>query len=109
MCSCWICALLEAATFQPDDVQRGQAGTIADDAAERDHVALDARHAADHRRPADAHELMDRRRTADHGMVADGDMAAHHRVVRDDDVVAEAAIMRDVHHRHQHAVAADRA
>src|SRR5580692_55935 len=96
--------LVEAAPLQADHVQPGQMRTIADDAAEWDHVGFDTRHAADHCRAADAYELMDCRRAADHRMIADADMPTHHRVVGDDDMVAQLAIMRDMRHRHDQAV-----
>src|SRR5258708_2105402 len=80
-------ALLEAPPLQPHHIQTGQSGAIADDAAERDHIAFDARDAADHRRTADPHELMDCRRAPDYRMIADRNMPAHHHVVGDDDLV----------------------
>ncbi len=97
---------VEAAAAQADDVQRSEAGAVADNASERDHVPLDARDPADHRRPADANELMDRRRAADHGVLADADVPTHYGIVRYDDVVADLAIVRDVDDGHQHAVGA---
>ena len=99
--------LVEASTLQADDVQSRQPRTVADHAAERNHVCLDAGHAADHRRAADAHELVDRCRAADHRMVRDRYMSAHDHVVGDDHVVAQRAVMRDMRHRHQQAVGAD--
>jgi hypothetical protein len=98
---------VEAAAAQADDVQRGEAGAVADDAAKRDHVPLDARYPADHRRAADANELMDRRRAADHGVLADADVPTHHDIVRHNHVVADLAIMRNVDDGHQHAVGAN--
>src|SRR3954451_1810967 len=58
--------LAEAAPLQANDVQPGEPRSVADDAAERDHVAFNARHTADHRRPPDAHELVQRGAATDH-------------------------------------------
>ncbi len=95
------------APLEADDVEAGEAGAIADHAAERNDVGLDAGDAADHRGTADTDILVKRGRPHDHRMVADADMATHHRVVRDDDVVAERAVVRDMCHRHQQAIGAD--
>ena len=48
----------ETAALHADDVEPGEPGAVAHHLAIGDHVALDPRHAADHRVLADAHELM---------------------------------------------------
>src|SRR5215469_11827167 len=99
--------LVEATPLQADHIQAGQTGPIADDAAERDHVGLDAGHAANHGGATNTHELMDRSGPADHGMIGDRHVTTHHRIVGNDHMIADGAIMCDMRHRHQHAVAAD--
>src|SRR5437764_11012667 len=48
-----------AAALDADDVETAQTGPVAHDLAIGDDIALDARHAADHRVPPDPDELMD--------------------------------------------------
>src|SRR5207244_3730297 len=78
----------EAAALHADDVEPGQARPVADHHAIWDDVALDPRHAADHRMPADPHELMHRGKPAEDRVILDHDMAAERRVVDENDVVA---------------------
>ena len=98
---------VHAPAAKPDDVQPCQARTVANYAAERHHVSLDARYAAYHRATADADELVDRGGATDYGSSADADVAAHDNVVRDHHAIAHVAIVRDVYDGHQQAVRAD--
>ncbi len=97
----------EAAARQPDDVQAAELGAVADRRAERDHVVLDARHAADETALADAHILVHCRQAAEDGVVVDAAMAAERRVVDEDDVVADLAVMGDMRADEKQAVVAD--
>src|SRR5436190_20161921 len=51
----------KAAALHTDDVQPAETRPVAHHLPIGDHVALDPRHAADHRMPPDAHELVHRR------------------------------------------------
>ena len=97
----------ETAAFQADQVQAAQFAAVTGNDTERNDVAGNARHAADHGFAADAAELVNGAVAAQNGAVADADMAADDRVVGHDDVVADDAVMRNVAIDHEHAVVAD--
>lgn len=100
--------LVETPPLQADDIQPREVGSVAEDAAERNDVAFNPRHAADHCRASDSHELMDRGAAADDRVIADADMTAHQNVVGDRNVIAQRAIVRHVRHRHDHAIRSNR-
>src|SRR5512145_2210372 len=75
--------------------------------AERDNVALDPRHTADHRVMTDAHDLVHPTEAADDDVIPDLDVAAERRVVGHHDADADRAIVRDVRADHEQSAAAD--
>src|SRR5260221_5091133 len=83
----------ETAALHADDVDAGQARPVAHHRAIGNDVALDPRHAADHRILTDADELMNRRKPADDGVVRNHDMPGERRIVRHHDVASHLAIM----------------
>ncbi len=97
----------EAAALHADDVEAGEPGAVADHLAIGNHVALDTRHAADHRVPADADKLMHRAQAAEKRVSVDNDMAGQSRVVGHDHVIADLAVMRHMGANHKQAIVAD--
>src|SRR5438445_524474 len=97
----------EAVALHADDVEPAEPRPVAHHLAVGDHIALDARHAADHRMPADPHELVHRREAAEQRKVLDDDMAGQGGVIGHDHMVADLAIMRDMDADHEQAMVAD--
>src|SRR5205823_1957112 len=97
----------EATALHADDVQPAEPGPVAHHLAIGDDVALDPRHATDHRMPPDADELVHRREAAEQGVILDHDVARQGRVVGHDDVIADLAIMRHVDADHEKTIVAD--
>src|SRR5262249_42090053 len=97
----------EAAALQAHDVEAHQPRAVADHLAIRDHVALDAGDAADHRVFADTHELMHGRQSAEDGEIADRHVARKRCIVGHDDVVADPAIVCDMGAHHEETAVAD--
>ena len=98
----------ELAPLEPDHIEPDQDGLRPERKSERNDVAGDAAHAAQHRALADADELVHRGVAADEHMIGDRDMAAEHGAVGEDDVVADVAVVADVRIGHQEAAVADR-
>jgi hypothetical protein len=94
--------------FQTDDVKTAQFAAFTGYDAERNNVAVNAGHAADHRLTADADKLMNRTVSAQNSAVADTDMSADNRIVGHNHIVADHTVMRNMRVNHKHAVVANR-
>ena len=103
----WRSARLNLRRFSPTTLSPTRIGLRAERKAERNDVAGDAAHAAQHRALADADELVYGGVAADEHMVGDRDMAAQDRAVGKDDVVADLAVVSDMRIGHQEAAVAD--
>src|SRR5688572_9914124 len=86
----------ETAPAQPDDVEAGQVGPVAQHHAIGNDVVLHSREAADEGVRAVADVLMQAGAAADDGEIADLAMTGEHGVVRHDHIVADAAVVRHV-------------
>src|SRR6266403_1380257 len=86
----------ELATLHADDVETLEAGILAVDEAERDHVAADAADAADHHLRPDPGELMHCGQPAYENKIADLAVAAERGRGRKDNVIADFAVMTDM-------------
>src|SRR5882757_4963071 len=86
----------EVATFHADDVEAFEAGVLAVDEAERNHVAANTADTADHYLRPDPGELMHRGQAADENKIADFAVASQSGRRREDHVIADLAIMTDV-------------
>src|SRR5215472_8731289 len=82
----------EAAALHADNIQAAQPRPVPHHLTVRNNVALDTRHAADHRVPADPHILVDGTEPAEHGMIIDDDVARESGVARHDHVVGDPAV-----------------
>ena len=98
----------ELAPLQPDHVEPDQDRLRPERKSERNDVAGDPAHAAQHRALADADELVHGGVAADEHVVGDRDVTAEHRAVGERDVVADVAVMTDMRIGHQEAAIADR-
>ena len=93
--------------FMPMMLRPSNAGILAVDEAERNHVAAHAADAADHHLRPDPRELMHRRQPADEDEIADLAMAAERRRGRKDHVVADLAVVTDMAAVHEISAIAD--
>src|ERR1700677_4216425 len=97
----------ELATLHADDVESFEAGILAIDEPEWNHVTANPADAANHDLGADPGELMHRRKAADINEVSDLTMAAQSCRRREDDIVADQAIMTNVAVVHEIPASAD--
>src|SRR5580692_4504424 len=97
----------EFATLHTDDVEAFEAGVLAVDKAERNHVAANPTDSADHHLRSYSRELMHRRQTADENKVTDLAMTAKCRRGCEDHVVADLAIVTHMAAVHEVAAIAD--
>src|SRR3954453_9856421 len=97
----------ELAALHADDVEAFEAGILAVDQPEWNHVAADAPDAADHHLRPDPRELMHRRQPADEDEVADLAVTAERRRRRKDHVIADLAVMPDMAAVHEISAVAD--
>jgi hypothetical protein len=86
----------EFATLHADDVETLEAGILAVDEAERDHVAADAADAADHHLGPDPGELMHRGQPAYKNKIADLAVATERSRGRKDHVIADLTVVTDM-------------
>src|SRR5215207_1525 len=98
---------VEAAPLQPDDVEAGEVGAVAERHSVGDHVVLDAGQSAHEGVGADPHMLMNAGSAADDGIIAHRAMAGQHDIVGEDHVTADAGIMRDMALRQKQAMIPD--
>src|SRR5258708_17210162 len=97
----------ELATLHAHDVETLEAGILAVDEAERDHVAADAADAADHHLRPDPGELMHRGQPAYENKIADLAVATERGRGRKDHVIADLAVMTDMAAVHEISAIAD--
>src|SRR6478736_7410742 len=97
----------ELATLHADDVETLEAGILAVDEAERDHVAANAADAADHHLGPDPGELMHCGQPAYKDEIADLAVAAERGRGRKDHIIADLAVMTDMAAVHEISAIAD--
>jgi hypothetical protein len=97
----------ELATLHADDVETLEAGILAVDEPERDHVAANAADAADHHLRPDPGELMHRGQPAYENKIADLAVATERGRGRKDHVIADLAVMTDMATVHKISAIAD--
>src|SRR5208282_3824846 len=97
----------KAAALHTDNVEPAKPRPVPHHLAVRDHVALNARHAADHRVLANPDMLMDSAKPAEDGIVFDGDVARESGIVRHNHIVSDPAIVRNMRADHEQAVVAN--
>src|SRR5258707_13020948 len=97
----------ELAALHADDVETFEAGILAVDEAERDHVAADAADAANHHLRPDPGELMHCGQPAYENKIADLAVAAERGRSRKDNVIADFAVMTDMAAVHEISAIAD--
>src|SRR5258707_7064510 len=97
----------ELATLHAHDVETLEAGILAVDEAERDHVAADAADAADHHLRPDPGELMHRGQPAYENKIADLAVATERGRSRKDHVITDLAVMTDMAAVHEISAIAD--
>ena len=86
----------KAAPLEPDKIQADQPRAIAHRRPIRDHIRLNAAHAAKYRLAADAHKLMNGRAATDKNRIGDFHMPTQHDVIGQDHAIRQVAIMRDM-------------
>src|ERR1700733_1202352 len=97
----------ELAALHADDVEAFEAGILAVDEPERNHVAANTANAAYHHLGTDPGELVHRREAADINEVSDLAMAAQGCRCSEDDIATDQAIMTDVAVVHEIPASAD--
>src|SRR6516162_3255697 len=97
----------EAAALNADNVQTAKPRPVPHHLAVRNDIALNARHAADHRVPADPDVLVDGAESAENSIIIDDDVARESGIVRHDHMVGDPAVVRDMHPDHEQAAVAD--
>ena len=97
----------KAAALHADYVQPAKPRPVPHHLAVRNDIALNARHSANHRMPADPDILMDGAEPAKNSIVIDDDMAGESGIVGHDHMVGDPAVVRDVHPDHEEAAVAD--
>src|SRR5258708_15427204 len=97
----------ELAALPADDVEPFEAGILAVDEAERDHVAADAADAANHHLRPDPGELMHCGQPPYENKIADLAVATERGRGRKDHVIADLAVMTDMAEVHEISAIAD--
>src|SRR5271167_4615073 len=84
----------EAAALHADNVQPAKPRPVPHHLAVRNDIALDARHAADHRMPTDPDVLMDGAESAENSIVIDNDVARESGIICHYHMVGDPAVVR---------------